>query len=92
MTSTEFGKIHRHIMNQRPDWWRFDYRQAWITLDSYSWNGRLYKLVKSYSTVVGIIDICDDILWWERMYSATTSTQLTRIADRYHLTKQRTEA
>lgn len=91
MTSTEFGEIRCHIMNQSPGWQRFNYCQAWITLDNYSWNGRLYKLVKSYSTIVGIIDIRDDILWWKQKYSVTTSIQLTRIANRYHLTKQQTE-
>jgi hypothetical protein len=91
VTGTEFGEIRCHIMNQHPDWQRFNYCQAWITLDNYSYNGRLYKLIKSYSTIVGIIDIRDDILWWERKYSPTTSKQLTQIANRYHLTKQQTE-
>ncbi|MBS7358962.1 MAG: hypothetical protein KIG84_10120 [Bacteroidales bacterium] len=91
MTSTEFGEIRRHIMNQCPDWKMFNRCQAWTTLDNYSWNGRLYKLVKSYSTIVGIIDIRDDILWWERKYSQTTSKQLTQIANKYRLIKQRVE-
>ena len=78
-------------MNQHPKWQRFNYCQAWITSDNYTWNGRLYKLVKSYSTVVGIIDICNDILWWEQKYSPTTSKQLTQIANRYNLTKRQTE-
>lgn len=92
MTSTEFEEIRCHIMNQYPDWHRFNYCQAWITLKHYFYNGRLYKLVKSYSTIVGIIDIRDDILWWKQKYSTTTSKQLTQIANRYHLTKQQTEA
>lgn len=91
MTNTEFGEIRCHIMNQHPGWQRFNYCQAWITLDNYSWNGKLYKLVKSYSTIVGIIDIRDDILWWEQKYSPTTSKQLTQIANRYDLTKQQVE-
>lgn len=91
MTSTEFGEIRCHIMNQCPGWRRFNYCQAWITRDNYSHEGRLYKLVKSYSTIVGIIDIRDDILWWEQKYSVTTSKQLTQIASEYSLTKQQTE-
>lgn len=91
MTSTEFKEICRHIMNQRPGWERFNYCQAWTTLDDYSWNGGPYKLVKSYSTIVGVIDICNGILWWEQKYSPTTSKQLTQIANKYCLIKQQTE-
>ena len=91
MTYTEFREIRRHIMNQRPDWERFNYCQAWTTLDNYSWNGGLYKLVKSYSTIVGVIDICNGILWWDLKYSPTTSKQLTRIANRHNLIKRQTE-
>lgn len=91
MTSKEFNLIRCAIMNKYPSWERFNYCQAWITPQNYFWDGKLYKLVKSYSTIVGVIEVHDDILWWERKYSVTTSKQLTQIARRYHLTKQQVE-
>lgn len=78
MTLTEFHEYRTRVMNCNPDWTRFNYCQAWIS-DGYFG----VKLVKSYSTIVGVIK--DDTLWWDQKYSRTTSKQITQIANRYNL-------
>lgn len=85
MTRTEFHLYYIEVMNDKPVWTRFYHCQAWVSDAHFG-----VRLVKSYDTVVGIIK--DNILWWERKYSRTTSKQLTLIANYYNLTKQQTEA
>lgn len=78
MTLQEFHDCRTKVMAHNPDWTRFNYCQAWIS-DGYFG----VKLVKSYSTIVGVIK--DDTLWWDKKYSRTTSKQITQIARRYDL-------
>ena len=78
MTLKEFHEYRTRVMNCYPAWVRFNSCQAWIS-DGYFG----VKLVKSYSTIVGVIK--DDTLWWDRKYSRTTSKQITQIANRYNL-------
>ena len=78
MTLAEFHDYRTRVMNHNPEWTRFNYSQAWIS-DGYFG----VKLVKSYSTIVGVIK--DDTLWWDKKYSVTTSKQITQIANRYNL-------
>lgn len=78
MTLQEFHDYHTKVMAHNPEWTRFNYCQAWIS-DGYFG----VKLVKSYSTIVGVIK--DDTLWWDRKYSRTTSKQITQIAHKYNL-------
>lgn len=92
MTHAEFETTCDIITRTWPKWERFNYCQAWITSGNYHYNGKLYKLVKSYATIVGIIDVSDGLLWWDKKYSTTTSRHLTDISKLYHLSKRRTEA
>ena len=84
MTLAEFHDYRTRVMACNPVWIRFNYCQAWIS-DSYFG----VKLVKSYSTIVGVIK--DDTLWWDQKYSRTTSKQITRIANRYNLNTAQVE-
>lgn len=84
MTLTEFHEYRNGVMSHRPKWTRFNYCQAWIS-DGYFG----VKLVKSYSTIVGVIK--DDTLWWDQKYSRTTSKQITQIANRYNLNTAQVE-
>lgn len=85
MTLAEFHDYRTRVMARNPDWTRFHYHQAWISDDYFG-----VKLVKSYSTIVGVIK--DDTLWWDQKYSRTTSKQITQIANRYDLKTAQVEA
>ena len=63
------------------EWTRFNHCQAWISplLD-----GR-YKLVKSYETIVAIIDLDMDTLYELGKWSSTTSKQVTQIYNSMNL-------
>lgn len=82
MTLAEFHYYRNMVMNSKPEWTRFRHCQAWIS----NWHLGV-KLVKSYSTIVGVIK--GDTLWWDQKYSRTTSKQITQIANHYRIyTKQ----
>lgn len=84
MTLTEFHDYRTRVMNCNPVWIRFNNCQAWISGGYFG-----VKLVKSYSTIVGVIK--DDTLWWDQKYSRTTSKQITQIANHYGLYKKQVE-
>lgn len=84
MTLAEFHYYRNMVMNSKPEWTRFRYCQAWIS----NWHLGV-KLVKSYSTIVGVIK--DDTLWWDQKYSRTTSKQITQIANHYGLYNEQVE-
>jgi hypothetical protein len=84
MTRQEFHDYRTRVMARKPDWTQFNRCQAWVS-DGYFG----VKLVKSYSTIVGVIK--DDTLWWDRKYSRTTSKQITQIANKYNLNTAQVE-
>lgn len=84
MTLAEFHDYRTRVMNCNPVWIRFNYCQAWISGGYFG-----VKLVKSYSTIVGVIK--DDTLWRDQKYSRTTSKQITQIAHKYNLNTAQVE-
>ena len=57
------------------NWNRVGYKQAWT---SQCLRGR-YFLIKSYNTIVGIVDVQDNEFFEIGKYSPTTSKQITQI-------------
>ena len=62
------------------DWTRFNYCQAWISDEIFnSAYGITFRLVKSYNTIVALIDITNKKYYEIGKYSRTTSKQVTQI-------------
>ena len=66
--------LHPDALDKRA-WKQFRHCQAWV---SPLLNGR-YKLIKSYETIVAIIDFDMDTLYELGKWSSTTSKQVTQI-------------
>ena len=62
---------------RRMKWQRFRSCQAWIGTITYE--GITYGLVKSYATIVGLIDYEERKFYELGKYSRTTSKQVTQI-------------
>lgn len=64
----------------RTNFTRFNNCQAWVSLPSYyGCYNKTFQLIKSYTTIVAVIDCTDNILYELGKYSKTTSKQIIQI-------------
>lgn len=71
----ELNSVKGMLENRGINWTRIKSRQMWISqlLDS------RYILIKSYSTIVGMVDIEERKVYEFGKYSPTTSKQMTQL-------------
>ena len=86
--SYEVLKVVERLMNEEITWTRFDYKQAWFSNRLYVLDGT-YRLLKSYSTIVAVVDITNNKFYELGKWSATTSKQVTQYHDTYYSECQR---
>ena len=75
-----FGKIVNELLEENPTWTRFDYKQAW-------WSnvlGGQFRLLKSYDTIVAVVDIMNFKFYELGKWSTTTSKQVTQYYNKYY--------
>ena len=65
-----------------PKFNRFNFCQAYIS-DAINHNGEIYRLIKSYDTIVALIVASESVVYELGKYSRTTSKQITQIINRH---------
>ena len=80
MTDEKVIQTARDYANSYNKWVQFRSCQAWISfmLDS------RYKLIKSYKTIVGLVDYDEKVVYEIGKYSQTTSKQFTQICNCFY--------
>lgn len=80
-----FEAIVKELLEKDPVWMRFDHKQAWYTgtIDGQ------FGLLKSYSTIVAVIDTTNHKYYELGKWSPTTSKQVTQFFNRYYSSFER---
>ena len=76
----EFEIIVNELLAENPDWTRFDYKQAW-------WSNLIneqFKLLKSYNTIVALVDTENHKFYELGKWSTTTSKQVTQYYNKFY--------
>lgn len=67
-------------------WRQFDYKQCWIS-ETFFVDDLAIQLIKSYSTIVGVVFLDYGICIERKKYSVTTSKQVSQWCNKNHLRK-----
>lgn len=80
-----FEMLLEKLLKEEIEWTRFDHKQAWF---SNIINNR-FRLLKSYNTIVVVIDITNHKYYELGKWSPTTSKQVTQFYNRYYSSFER---
>ena len=80
---TEMKKVADNLQYSANEWSRFDSKQAWWS-DIIATDEADYRLLKSYNTIVVLVDVTNRKFYELGKYSATTSKQVTQFYNKFY--------
>lgn len=78
MTTEKVLEKAREVNREQLRWTQFNHCQAWLS-NTHADEDGIWQLIKSYATIVGLVDHNDGKVYEIGKYSQTTSKQFTQI-------------